>query len=120
MVILKNITVVDIVSFWIAFSFISAVIISVFYIIRWWFSAMFAAWDQEKIKEAIHTIRYSVIWLIIVFFAVIFINIISWFLWVETSKFLNTKAISKTFDMIIDRATLSPEESDSDEEILDF
>lgn len=73
---LENGSVVDIISTFVALGLIVAAILSLAYIIVGGISFILSAGNEEKIKKAVNTIRFSIIGLVvafIAFFAVAFI-----------------------------------------------
>ena len=68
--------IVDIINMGIALAFIVAALLSIFYIFYGGISFILAAGREEKIKEAVHMIRYAIIGLIVTFLAVTIIAMI--------------------------------------------
>ncbi len=66
---LENGSVIEIVATVIAFSLIVAAILSLFFIIVGGITFILSAGQEDKIKKAVHTIRYSIIGLIVCFIA---------------------------------------------------
>jgi uncharacterized protein YacL len=62
-------SVVDIISVFIAIGLIAATILCLVFIIIGGISFILSAGNEEKIKKAVHTIRYSIIGLIVAFLA---------------------------------------------------
>lgn len=122
MIIMEDLPFSDIAAFWIAFAVIFASVASIFYVIKWWISAIFASWDQEKVKEALHTVRYAIVWLVIVFFAVIIVKLVWSIFWINLTQYLNVDDVTKMFNLIIKRLNwdFSESSSGSDEDALDF
>lgn len=55
-------------------------LVAIIFILWAWFNIMTAAWDDEKIKKWKNTIIYSIVWIIIIFFAYQFVTfILDWF-----------------------------------------
>ena len=46
-----------------------AVLCAVLFIVWWWVMLILSGWKDEKVKPAINSIRYSVIWLIVIVIA---------------------------------------------------
>lgn len=67
----------DIVSTFIAFALIVASILCLVFIIIGGISFILSAGDEEKIKKAVHTIRYAIIGLIVTGLAVAAVKIVS-------------------------------------------
>lgn len=68
--------ILDIINMAVALVILVAGLLSVFYIFYGGLSFILAAGDEGKIKQAVHTIRYAIIGLVVVIFAVTFIAII--------------------------------------------
>lgn len=70
--------------------------LAVFFFIWWWVMLILSGWKEEKTKPAINSIRYSIIWLIIIILA-IFISPKVWdMLWLNVSKYVSPNAIFLT------------------------
>lgn len=67
---------VDIINMAVALAILTAGLLSVFYIFYGGISFILAAGREDKIKEAVHTIRYAIIGLVVTIFAVTFIAIV--------------------------------------------
>ncbi len=67
---------VDIINMGVALAILVAGLLSVFYIFYGGLSFILAAGDEAKIKQAVHTIRYAIIGLVVTIFAVTFIAIV--------------------------------------------
>ena len=106
MLILTDITFTDIVSFAIAWSVIFAWTLTIFFIIKWWIQ-MILAWNWEDVEaekaKAWWTIRYAIIWLFIVWFAVAVVHLAWNFMWLDFLKYLDYNQIMKMFNLIIRR-----------------
>jgi len=121
MVIIDNLSFSDIIAFWIALSVIFASVASIFYVIKWWISAIFASWDPEKVKEALHTVRYAIVWLVIVFFAVIIVKVVWAIFWLNLTQYLNIDDVTSMFDLIMERLNEWWKiDSKTVEEVLEF
>lgn len=67
---------VDIINMAVALAILAAGLLSVFYVFYGGISFILAAGREDKIKEAVHTIRYAIIGLVVTIFAVTFIAIV--------------------------------------------
>lgn len=74
---LENGSVIDIVATFIALSLIVASILCLFFIIIGGISFILSAGNEEKIRKAVNTIRYSIIGLIVTFVAFFAVSFIS-------------------------------------------
>lgn len=68
--------IIDIINMGVALAILAAGLLSVFYIFYGGLSFILAAGREDKIKEAVHTIRYAIIGLVVTIFAVTFIAIV--------------------------------------------
>ncbi|HAI98516.1 TPA: hypothetical protein DCL30_03150 [Candidatus Peribacteria bacterium] len=74
---LENASVVQIVATFIAFALIIATILCLFYIIIGGITFILSAGNEEKIKKAVNTIRFSVIGLLVCFIAFFLVRFIT-------------------------------------------
>lgn len=72
----QDFNVVDLLNLGVAIAIILAGILSVFYIFMGGISFILSGGDEDKMKQAVHTIRYAIIGLIITIFAVTIIKIV--------------------------------------------
>jgi len=126
MVVLTDVSFWEIVAFAIAASVIFAWTMTIFFIIKWWFQMIFASnwenWEEEK-NKAWWTIRYAILWLFIVWFAVAIVHFAWNFMWADFLKYLDTEEITKMFDLIIRRLWWDYKDSPSSVDnswVLDF
>ena len=103
MLLLDQLSFAVIINFAVAFAVVASAILAVFYIIKWWIMSITAWWDPEKLKQGMHAIRYSVVWLFVVIIAVFIVKIIWAILWVELLKYLSYENIIAMLDVIIER-----------------
>lgn len=106
MVLLTNVSFWEIVAFAIAASVIFAGTMTIFFIMKWWFQMIFASnWENEEEdkNKAWSTIRYAVLWLFIVWFAVVAVHFAWNFMWADFLRYLDSDQIMKMFDLIIKR-----------------
>lgn len=77
--------------------------ISIFVLSAWVFSILFILWGwlllilswgkDEKIKPAINTIRYAVIWIIVTVFTIFIFPVLWRLLWLDVEKYAEPKRI---------------------------
>jgi len=106
MMVLTDISFSQIIAFAVAASVIAAWTLTIFFIAKWWFMMIFASnWDNadEEKQKAWSTIRYAILWLFIVWFAVAIVHFAWNFMWADFLKYLNTEQIMKMFNLIIKR-----------------
>ena len=103
MPVFDDLTFAGIANFAVALAVIIAAILAVFYIIKWWIMAITAWWDQEKLKQWMHAIRYSIVWLVIVLLAVLMIKLVWAIFNVDLLWYLTFENISNMFNLIMER-----------------
>jgi len=106
MMILTDISFAEIIAFAIAASVIFAWTMTILFIIKWWFQMIFASsWEdnEEEKNKAWSTIRYAILWLFIVWFAVAIVHFAWNFMWADFLRYLDSDQILKMFDLIIRR-----------------
>ena len=87
-------------------------IISLFVLIAWVFSIVFILWGglllilswgkDDKIKPAINTIRYAVIWIIVTILTIFLFPILGRLLWLDVEKYAEPKRIFEKIEEIGD------------------
>lgn len=70
--------------------------LAVFFFIWWWVMLILSWWKEEKTKPAINSIRYSIVWLIIIILAIFISPRIGDMLWLNVSKYVSPDAIFLT------------------------
>jgi len=68
-------------------------ILSIVFILWWGLLLILSGWKDDKIKPAINTIRYAVIWLIITVVSIFVFPILGWLLWIDTKQYASPWAI---------------------------
>jgi hypothetical protein len=114
-----NISFAQIANFSIAFVIVVAGLLSVFYIIKGGFSFITSAGDEEKIKAAVHTVRYAIVGLFVVFLSVLIVNIIGGIFGFDFFSYLSWENISKMMSLILDRIKLAPGQNTGMTGVLD-
>jgi len=74
---LENASVVEIIATFVAFGLIVATILCLVYIIFGGISFILSAGNEEKIKKAVHTIRFAIVGLFVSFFAYFLVRFIA-------------------------------------------
>jgi len=93
----------DIANFAIAIGIIIAGGLSVFYIFMGGLSFILSGGQEDKIKEAVHTIRYAIIGLVVTIFAVTIIGILGSIFDINLISYLKWETILEMMQGIIDR-----------------
>ncbi|EKE26300.1 MAG: hypothetical protein ACD_4C00342G0003 [uncultured bacterium (gcode 4)] len=70
--------------------------LAVFFIIWWWVMLILSGWKEDKVKPATNSIRYSVIWLIIIILAVFITPKLGDMLGLNVSKYVSPDVIFST------------------------
>lgn len=96
-------SVVDIVNLGVALAIIVAGALSVFYIFYGGISFILSGGNEEKIKQAVHTIRYAIIGLIVTIFSVTIIKILGLIFGFDLLSLVSWERISALMSGVIDR-----------------
>jgi hypothetical protein len=96
-------SVVDIVNLGVALAIIIAGALSVFYIFYGGISFILSGGNEEKIKQAVHTIRYAIIGLIVTIFSVTIIKILGIVFGFDLLSLVSWERISALMSGVIDR-----------------
>lgn len=99
---IDNNSIIDIINRGIAYALIIAGILSVVFIFVGGFSFILSGGQEDKIKQAVSTIRYSIIGLIITILAVIIVNLVGRFIGLNTIDYLNFSEIIHVIEQISD------------------
>lgn len=70
--------------------------LAVFFFIWGWVMLILSWWKEEKTKPAINSIRYSIVWLIIIILAIFISPRVGDMLWLNVSKYVSPDAIFLT------------------------
>lgn len=88
--------------------------LAVFFFIWGWVMLILSWWKEEKTKPAINSIRYSIVWLIVIILA-IFISPKIWdMLWLNVSKYVSPNAIFLTIKDLSNKFFWSKDEINID------
>lgn len=83
----------DLIRMWIALIILISWVLSVFFIIWWWVMIILSGWKDDKVKPAINSIRYSIVWLILIVFTVFFAPRIWDLLWLNIWEYISADNI---------------------------
>lgn len=95
--------IVDIINLGVALAIIIAGALSVFYIFYGGISFILSGGNEEKIKQAVHTIRYAIIGLIVTIFSVTIIKILGLVFGFDLLSLISWERISALMSAVIDR-----------------
>jgi inner membrane protein involved in colicin E2 resistance len=107
---------VDIANLAIALGILIAGGLSIFYIFAGGISFILSGGQEDKIKQAVHTIRYAIIGLIITIFAVTVIAIVGSIFGFELTAYIRWDRMTEMISNIVERIT-SDSEIVSDESL---
>lgn len=96
---------VEIANLAVAFAIIFAAGMSVFYIFVGGISFILSGGQEDKVKQAVHTIRYAIIGLIVTIFAVTIIAILGSIFNFDLVSYIHWDKITEMMKAIIDRLT---------------
>ena len=97
--------IVDIANLVVAIAIILAAALSVFYIFVGGISFILSGGQEEKIKQAVHTIRYAIIGLIVTIFSVTIIKILGLVFGFDLLKMITWQKISILMSDLVDKIT---------------
>lgn len=103
--------------------------ISIFVLLAWVFSIIFILWwglllilsggKDEKIKPAINTIRYAVIWVVVTVLTIFVFPIFGRLLWLDVEKYAKPEAIFNKIEEIWNKVFLNKSTSNTTIKNLD-
>lgn len=96
---------VDIANFGVALAIMAAAALSVIYIFIGGISFILSGGQEDKIKEAVHTIRYAIIGLVVTIFAVTIIAIVGAIFNFDLLSYISWSKITEMIKVIISRVT---------------
>lgn len=95
--------IVDLANLVVAIAIILAGVLSVFYIFVGGISFILSGGQEEKIKRAVHTIRYAIIGLIVTILSVTIIKIVGYIFGFDLLSLISWDRISDLMSNLIDR-----------------
>ncbi len=75
-------------------------IFSILFILYWWLLLILSWWKEDKIKPAINTIRYAVLWLVITVIAIFVFPIFGRLLGIDVDKYAKPARILQKIEQI--------------------
>ena len=93
-------------------------IFSIIFILWWGLLLILSGWKDDKIKPAINTIRYAVIWIIVTVLTIFVFPILGRLLWLDVEKYAEPKRIFEKIEEIWNKMFSSS--TDYDLEINDI
>jgi hypothetical protein len=98
-----NISFSEIANFAVALLLVLSTVLAIFYIAKGGFSFIMSSGDDEKIKAAVHTIRYSIVGLVVIFLSILIIKIIGAVFGFNLLSYLSFEKIQAMVNIIIER-----------------
>ena len=99
----QEFNIVDIVNLGVAIAIILAGALSVFYIFVGGISFILSGGQEEKIKQAVHTIRYAIIGLVVTILSVTIIKIVGYIFGFDLLSLISWQKISLLMSNLVDR-----------------
>lgn len=90
----------DFVLLWISLFVLASGIFSIVFILRWWLLLILSWWKDDKIKPAINTIRYAVIWIVVTVWTIFAFPILWRLLGLDVEKYAEPKRIFEKIEEI--------------------
>jgi len=78
-------------------------IFSIMYILWWGILLILSWWKEDKIKPAINSIRYALIWLWVIVLSIFIFPKLAWLLWLDVSKYSSPDKIFKEIKTLWDK-----------------
>lgn len=98
-----NISFAEIANFAIAFALVISTFLSIVYIAKGGFSFITSGGDDEKIKKAVHTVRYAIVGLVVTFLSVLIIKIVGAIFGFNFLSYLSFEKIQSMATLILER-----------------
>lgn len=82
---------------------LAAWVFSIIFVLWWGLLLILSWWKDDKIKPAINTIRYAIIWVIVTVFTIFVFPILWRLLWLDVEKYAEPKRIFEKIEEIWSR-----------------
>lgn len=76
---------------------------SLLYILWGWVLLILSGWKDDKMKPAINSIRYALIWLWVIVLSIFIFPKIAWLLWLDVSKYSSPDKIFREIKVLWDK-----------------
>ena len=103
-----NISIAEIANFAVAFAIVAATVIAIFYIAKGGFTFITSGGDDKKIEAAMHTVRYAIVGLVVVFMSVLVIKIVGAVFDFDFLSYLSFEKIKGMTQIIMNRMRSVP------------
>ncbi len=100
--------IIDLINLFIALAIVLAIVLSVYYIFVGGISFILSGGEESKIKDAVNTIRYAIIGLVITVAAVVFMYFIGNIFGVNVGDKINPDRMLEMAKSVYDRVTSTP------------
>ena len=114
-----NVSIAEMANFAVALALVISTILSIAYIAKGGFSFIMSGGDEEKVKGAVHTIRYAIVGLVVIFMSVLIIKIVGAIFGFNFLSYLSFDKIKEMVMMIIDRINSTPSQTQDLKGVLD-
>lgn len=78
-------------------------VFSIWYILWWWVLLILSWWKDEKIKPAINSIRYALIWLIVIVISIFVFPKLAWMLGMDVTNYASPDKIFTQIKVLWDK-----------------
>lgn len=78
-------------------------VFSIAYILWWGVLLILSGWKDEKIKPAINSIRFALIWLVVIVLSIFIFPRLAWMLWMDVTKYASPDKIFKEIKLLWDK-----------------
>jgi len=78
-------------------------VFSIWYILWWGVLLILSWWKDEKIKPAINSIRYALIWLIVIVLSIFVFPKVAWMLWMDVRNYASPDKIFTQIKVLWDK-----------------
>ncbi|MEI7511191.1 MAG: hypothetical protein WCJ84_03480 [Candidatus Peregrinibacteria bacterium] len=105
---MNTFNIVDLINLAIALAIIVAIVLSVYYLFVGGISFILSGGQEDKIKEAVNTIRYAIIGLVMTVLAVVFLYILGNIFGVNVAEKINPDRMLEMAQTVYNRVTATP------------
>ncbi len=107
----QTFNIIDLLNLAIGLAMVLAAALSIYYMFTGGISLILSGGQDDKIKEAVNTIRYAVIGLVITVLAFVFIYLLGNVFEVQVSEYINIERIYNILSAVFDRIVNGPNSS---------
>lgn len=93
----------DFILTWIAIFVLIAWVFSIVFILRGWLLLILSGGKDDKIKPAVNTIRYAIIWIVVTVWTIFVFPILGRLLWLDVKKYAEPEKIFQKIEEIWNR-----------------